>query len=278
MFGFDLVIMLVILGLLMGFLSGLLGIGGGTIIVPGLAIVFHHYNIQTEEYYMQFAAGSALTIMIFSSLASVLKNHAMNMIHRPAITPIVNWIILSVILGAIVASRLTSGILTIIFTLVLIYILIDLVIRMFKSAPEIPDNSIADLPKNKLRFGGFIMGFLSGLLGLGGGIIAVPLLTKIGLPIRKAAGTSSFFALIISLVGAILFGILGYFDTVDLKFSTGYIYWPAVLLIIPFAMISAPFGVKLKSQLSEKTVLTIFIIFLLVVIAKMLSLILIKYL
>lgn len=275
MFGFELVIFLIILGLLTGFFSGLLGIGGGTIIVPGLAILFHYFNYQTEGAYMQFSAGSALAIMIFSSFSATRKNYNLGMIHRPILKPMAPSLIIAIILGAIAASNITSNVLSLIFALLLIYILFDILIRMFfkKTYLPIKDNPP---PVNKLRIGGFIIGFLSGLLGLGGGTITVPFLNHLGLTMKKAAGTSSAISLIISLVGSTFFLILGYFSDVDIKFATGYIYWPAVLLIIPFTIISAPYGVKLKEKLSEGTILLIFILYLLVIIAKMGSLFIVK--
>lgn len=275
MFTFELVIFLIALGLITGFFSGLLGIGGGTIVVPGLAILFHNYTSEVQDSYMQFAAGSSLAVIIFSSISSYRKNLRVNAIYKPILRTMTPWIILFVIIGAVIAFWSSSEILSILFCLLLLYLLIDLLIRMFKKNSFNKENN-PKFSKKSLRIGASAIGFVSGLLGLGGGIISVPFFNKGGLSMRMSAGTSSYIALVISISGAIIFALIGYLDHINIQYTTGFIYWPAVLLIIPFAIISAPYGIKLRDHLSNNTICIIFILYLILVIIKMLSLAFVK--
>jgi uncharacterized membrane protein YfcA len=112
-----------------------------------------------------------------------------------------------------------------------------------------------------------IVAFTSGLsiiLGIGGGIFLIPLLTLLHLPLKKAIGSSSLATLAVAFLGTITLLI----PTIPLKtttFSTGYLYLPAFLPLALSAIIGAPIGVKLTHYLPTKILKKCFGLFLIVI-------------
>ncbi|MDC0535232.1 sulfite exporter TauE/SafE family protein [Francisellaceae bacterium] len=266
------IIIFICLGMITGVLAGMLGIGGGMIVVPALAFIFNYLGIGSE-YSMQYAAGTSLAIMIFTAIATVYKNYKLQRIYLPVFKQTIGWIIVSLIIGAIIARFLDGFILGLIFALMLIVLLIKMLRqdKEHKYNVEMNANNInIDIPKKKSFIYGSLIGVKSGLLGIGGGAISIPFLTRYKVPIKIASATTSAFTLPISILGTICYCILGATDHIDLPYSTGYIYWPAVLFIAPLSMVFAVIGTKIATHISPKSIRMIFIILFIILIIKML--------
>ncbi len=235
-------LILIIGGCLTGFLAGLLGIGGGIIIVPILAFAFHILP-ETTASYMQYAAGTSLGIMIFTAISSIphkLRQREVNFTIIKMFTP---YIVFASILGAIVARFLNPKLLAIFFALTLLTMLIKMLFQKDHELITPKRNS-----KRKSAFWGTMVGFKSGIFGLGGGIIIIPYIHSLGYSMRIAIGTSSLFTLIIALVGSITFAITGITDHNAVSWTLGYLYLPAILLVAPTSMIFSKIGAKLSSK------------------------------
>ena len=126
-----------------------------------------------------------------------------------------------------------------------------------------------DLPRNPFKFlVGVAIGILSGLMGIGGGVLNNTFMTLYGRPIHQAVATSSGVGVLISLPG--LFGYLwaGWGEAGLPPFSTGYINWLAVALLIPITLLMAPYGARLAHAMSKRQLEMGFGIFLIVVSAQ----------
>lgn len=264
-------IIYVIIGALTGIFAGLLGIGGGMIVVPALALLFEHFHIGAH-YNVQFASGTSLAIMIFTSLATIYRNHQLKRIYYPALKQTIGWVLVTIILGAVVARFLHGDIIAVIFAGMLLILLI----KMLKqdsyhkyNAETLASNISVHIPRKKAFYYGCIIGLKSGLLGIGGGAIAIPYLTRYKVPIKIACATTSAMTLPIAVVGCICYMITGLTGGMHQSMSTGYIYWPAVVLIAPASMIASKFGTKLASILSPKSIRLIFILLFSILIIKL---------
>lgn len=265
------VILYILLGSVTGFFAGMLGVGGGLIIVPGLAMIFKYYYGYTGLY-MHFAAGTSLAIMIFTAISSVRKNSAQKRIIWPIVWRILPWIIMGEILGAFIADSLNAFVLSMIFGVITLLLAIKMVIFLFNSKHKNIDGNKTSINKVVSNIMGTIIGLKSGLLGLGGGIISVPFLNSCGISMKKATGTSSALTLPISIIGTICFIFLGIHPYHHIAFAVGYVYWPAALVIIPCTMFFAPIGCTLSYMMPTKWLRIILIIFLIFVTYKMLIL------
>lgn len=242
-----------VLGLTAGLLSGLFGIGGGMVVVPGLFYLFHRFDIP-HDYLMHIAAGSSMGVMVFTSMASVWSHHCRGGVQWPLFRRIIPAIAIGVALGKTVAGHLNTDILEFLFGMFLVAISLEILLDWLpkREGPVVPF---------WLTHGvGLVLGVKSGILGIGGGAISVPFLLYSGLPMSQASGTSASFTLPIALCGA--FSSL-LFDAHGLPLTTGTVYWPAVLLVAPFTVIGAPLGARLCHQLPSARLKRWFAIFLL---------------
>ena len=255
-------ILLIISGCITGVLAGLLGIGGGLIIIPVLAYVFYH-SPETANAYMQYAAGSSLGIMIFTAIASVPHKLKKREVNFSIVAMMAPWIIISDILGAVVARFLNAKVLGILFAVLLMSMFLRMLLQSTK-LKEPKRNS-----KRKMAFWGSLVGFKSGVFGIGGGIITIPYIHSLGHPIRTAIGTSSLFTLIISVVGSITFVITGLTSIEHIDWSLGYVYLPAVLCVAPTSMIFSKIGARLSSKTSPTLLKVIFLSILFISTVKM---------
>ncbi len=263
------VVLYIILGSITGIAAGTLGIGGGLVIVPGLAMIFKYYCGYTTEY-MHLAAGTSLSVMIFTAISSVIANHKQGRIVWSVFRRTVPWIIAGDIVGAFIAGYLNATALSILFGVILLILAVKMIFTAFKAKHMHEEKESLNIKSTLTAVIGTIIGLKSGLFGIGGGAISVPFLNNAGLPMKKATGTSSAFTLPISIVGSICFIYIGLANHIQIPHTIGYTHWPATLIIIPCTMFFAPIGCNISNRMSTKWLRILFILFLLFVGGKML--------
>ncbi len=263
------IILYLITGAFAGILAGLLGVGGGAIVVPALAFIFLKSGMPAEQI-MHVAIGTSLTAMIFTSFFSALSHHKYGRVDWIAFKKLVPGILLGVILGAVLSTKMPTNILSIIFAIYLIYIALQMFLKKAKKEELTQKNSEIKESYIKLASGGVMIGMLSGLLGIGGGTLTIPLLTHLGRTIYKAIGTSAACGFFITIIGTITFMLLSSNIPNLPSGSIGFIYLPAAIGIAITSSICAPIGSKISGKLSPKMLTRCFSILLIVVAIKML--------
>lgn len=249
-------------GLVAGFLAGVFGIGGGAILVPVFFQVFGYLGVD-EAVRMQLSVGTSLAVIVPTSLRSFLAHKARGAVDMELLK---GWII-AVPLGALIASAIAAHVsgaaLRVIFSLIALLVALRMIFnreswRLGK-----------DLPSNPARFlVGMGIGVLSGLMGIGGGVLNNTFMTLFGRPVHQAVATSAGVGVLISIPGLIGFVIGGWGEPGLPPFSTGFINWIAVALIIPITLAIAPVGVRVAHGLSKRQLNLGFGIFLIFVSAR----------
>lgn len=252
-----------VLGVGAGVMSGLLGIGGGLVVVPGLAFLFK-YSVIPHDLIMKMAVGTSLATMILTSM-SALREHLRNdIVFWPIFRRLLPGIIVGTILGAIIAHFLNTRILEILFGIFVLFIALRLLFaHQFTGRHELPRQSV-------MHFVGLIVGTKSGLLGLGGGALTIPFLAYCNVSIRTAVVVSAATSLTVAIIGTISFMINGLQVMHLPAWSMGYVYWPAGLPIMICSLLFTPLGVRLSHYLPTTTLKKIFGVFLLLIGLQML--------
>lgn len=246
------------IGLLAGFSGGLLGIGGGLVTVPSLFFLFHFLGFPSEHS-MQMALGTSLSAMLFTAASSACSHYLKNGINWQFFTYLSPGIIVGSLAGALIADYLPSKELKMIFGICAI-----LVGFSFLLPHKEKEKTGSTLHLPLLALIGTGIGTVSTLLGIGGGIMTVPVLTFFRAPLRNAISTSAMVGFLIAFVGAISFLILG-LKQQTMSESVGYVYLPAFIMIGLTSVLSAPFGAKLVYILPTDILRKIFGLFLLIV-------------
>jgi uncharacterized protein len=260
--GNKMLIIYLIIGALSGTLAGMLGVGGGVIVVPALAAVFHYIHMP-QDTIMRMAIGTSLATIIvtlLSALRAQIKHSAVRWDWVKKLTP---WLLFGVIIGAAIANTLSSFVLQIVFSVFLIYVAYRLLFTNLEDKSK-PQPSLI-----MVRTVGATIGVLSSILGAGGGTMIIPFLLRCQVNLREATGTSVACSIGIAFVATISFMLLG-FATVQLKWSTGYIYWPAFLGIAAASILFAPVGTAIAYRLPTSILKRILGVFLIIVAINML--------
>ncbi|MGB0843681.1 MAG: sulfite exporter TauE/SafE family protein [Alphaproteobacteria bacterium] len=256
----PLIIAMLTAGLAAGFLAGLLGVGGGIVVVPALFFALGFLGVD-EAIRMQIAVGSSLATIVCTGFISAKSHYAKNNVNTDALK---GWLLpigLGVALGSVVASYLNSTDLALIFGVVAFLVACWLTFAKVAESDE-------GLKRPSLSVwyssGGFV-GFISALMGIGGGTISVPLLTWMGEKVHRAVGTSAAIGVAIGLIGTLGFIITGWRVQGLPMGSVGFVNLIAVAAIIPTSMLMAPVGARVVTLLAPKTVRIMFACFLLLV-------------
>ena len=255
---------LVALGLVAGYLAGLLGVGGGIVIVPIMSPVLDFLNFQPDLAMHVTVATSSATIIAtsFSSSRAHHKRGAVDFSLLKRWGPFLFW---GALLGGLALSFIDSSKLKIIFGIMALFIAFNMAFprkkELFKTPPKsIVGNGIVAM----------IIGGLSALMGVGGGALSVPVLTSCSYPIKKAVGTASVFGMIIAIPATAGFIWSGWNEPNLPPFSVGYVNLLAVAIIVPFTMFTAPFGAKMSHSMQPQNLKRIFALFLIATSANML--------
>lgn len=224
-------------GVFAGILAGLLGIGGGIVTVPCLVLIFKHLAIPPGSI-MHLAIGTSLSAMIFNSLSSCYSHYRKKGVIFSIVRPMALGILFGAFAGAFLARVLSGKFLQIFFGA------FECLLGLRFLLPEVKIKQTRKLPSFFGLSGiAFCVSTLSAMLGIGGGMINVPMLTHYHVSLKKAIGTSSALSFLISLLGAVFFLTMGIRQT-DYPDTFGYIYIPGFIFISIAAFLSAPWGVK----------------------------------
>ena len=253
------VILMVITAFPVGFFAGLFGIGGGLITVPFLFFIFSSLDID-PNYVMHLAVGTSFSIIIPTSFVSVYTHNKHGALDLQIIKSYALFVIFGVIVGTSLASIMKTKGLILFFTIVVYFLSIYLLFLKEKAQDTKPNFNL--IPK--IVFG-FISGFVSAPMGIGGAVMNVPILKYFGYPINKAIGSAAAVGFFIALFGAIGFLISGSYLDVDLPLSIGFINIPALLIFIPITTFMAKVGANAVHKIEKQKITKFFGIFLLVV-------------
>ena len=254
--------LLVIAGGVAGLLAGVFGIGGGAVLVPVFYQVFGVAGVDPAVI-MHLAVGTSTAIIVPTSIRSFTAHRARGAVDMDLLK---GWIIavpLGAVLAAVVASHASSEMLRLIFAVIALL----LAARMAFLSGRLHLGT--ELPGEPARFAvGTVFGLISGLMGIGGGVLNNTFMTLYGRPIHQAVATSAGVGVLISIPG--LFGYIwaGWGDKGLPPASTGFVNWIAVALIIPIAMLVTPHGARLAHAMSRRQLEVGFSLFLVFVSAR----------
>ena len=242
-----------------GFFAGLFGIGGGLITVPFLFFIFGYFNLN-EYYIMHLAVGTSFAIIIPTSLVSVLTHYKFKAVDLDIVKSYGIFVIIGVIFGTIFAANVNSKNLLLFFSLVIIFLGFYLLLKREKNI----NLKIQIKLLNRIFFG-FISGFVSAPMGIGGAVMNVPILRFFGYSINKAIGSAAAIGFIIAVFGFFGFIISGSYLNANIPLSIGFINIPAFLIFFPITAFMARIGAKTVHKIDKKKISVYFGIFLLII-------------
>lgn len=247
-------------GLFAGFLAGLFGIGGGIVIVPALYAVFGLIGVP-EDQRIKAAVATSLATIIITSLRSVTAHMKHGAVDMDLLKQWAPWIGLGAIVGAVAARFIPAEALALIFALGALGVALRK--GLFHPAEKPQANALAPVPGGPVAaaLGGGI-GVLSSLMGIGGGVLGVIVLTAWGRTIHQAIATSAGFGLAIAVPGTLGFIVSGWGVTGLPPLSLGYVSLPAFALIAAMTFLTAPLGAGLAHRLDKRILNRVFALYL----------------
>lgn len=261
-----LIIYCALLGSGVGFLAGLLGIGGGLVIVPVLSSILLYLEILPSEQVVIVAIATSLASILFTSTSSAIAHHKNGNVPWD----LAPWIMTGVALGALISGFMAALLPESVVRLVFAVSVTLIALKMFYSSTKNGSSDDRKMPnKGLLTIFTTITGGLSAMIGIGGGAVLVPLLTFFSLDMKKAIGCASACGIVIA-----LFGSIGYISSGISHFSledgfAGFVYLPALLGIVCTSWFTAPLGAKATHYLPVSMIKKIFAALLLAMAANM---------
>ena len=243
-----------------GFMAGLLGVGGGIIIVPALYYAFTvlDFDIATR---MHLSVGTSLAIIIPTSIISAKTHTEYDAVDFKLVKSFGIFIIIGVIGGTFLAVNLKTPTFVLFFSVMAF--IVGLFFIFFREKVVENPKKIKDSIKN---ISGIIVGFISVLLGIGGGSLMVPFMRTFGYDIRKSIGTASAIGFLIALSGTITMISGGeIIDNINTPFSIGYVNLLGFIVFVPVTMLMARLGAKAAYKADKKLLSKIFGTFLIIV-------------
>jgi uncharacterized protein len=251
----ELAFLLVAVGALSGFLAGVFGIGGGAILVPVFYECFRLAGVPVEVR-MPLCIGTSLAIIIPTSIRSYRAHRARGAVDMEILK---SWwlpILTGVIAGSVTARYAPERLFKIVFVMVAWSAAARLLLarETWKLGDDLPNGPL-------MKAYGFLVGLLSTLMGIGGGLFSNLLMTFYGRPIHQAVATSSALAVLISIPGALGYVYAGWpaaahypeVAALQLPFALGYVSLIGAVLVMPTSMLTAGLGVRVAHAMSKRT-------------------------
>lgn len=256
-------VMLLGVGVVAGLLAGLLGVGGGIVIVPVLYHGFAQLGVDPSVR-MHVAVGTSLATVVVTAFRSVRSHHGHGAVDTELLRRWGVAVAAGVLLGTAVASVVSGAALAGVFAVVALAV-------AFHMAFGSEDWRLASAPPaGSARFAvGGALGFLSVMMGLGGGTLGVPTLTLLGVPIHRAVGTAAGLGVLIAVPGVLGLVLAGMGVPGRPPFCLGYVNAVGFALIVPATWLAAPLGARWAHAISRPALRRTFAFFLALTSARM---------
>ncbi len=263
--GFEWILAFLVLGAVVGFMAGLLGIGGGGIMVPVLTSIFLAQGVPVEQV-VHMALGTSMASIIMTSFASMRAHHKRGAVQWDVVKMMASGVIIGTFGATFLASSMKSSQLAIFFAVFMAYVSIQMAIDK-KPKPS------RELVSNKALFGGgTFIGIISALVSIGGGSLTVPFLVWQNVDLKKAIATSAAIGFPLSIAGTVGYMVNGMMHTGEgADMMLGFVYLPGVVLISVVSYFTAPFGAKMAHTLPVAKLKKIFALLLMSLSIKMLT-------
>lgn len=253
------------LGSLAGFLAGLLGIGGGIILVPLFLWTFSLAGFA-PEILVHTAFGTSLGIIILTAISSTFGHRKHGNIDWRHVLYLALGGIAGAMAGAGLATQISGNWLKVLFGMMQILVAGNLLFVQSR----LPPAKEAPPPGLSLVAVGVAGGMFSAFFGVGGGVVAVPLMVMVlRFPMHLAVGNSSALIVISSVAGTISYLVLGWGEPHLPPYSLGYVNFLVILLVAPFTVAMARLGVKVAARMSHDRLVKVFAIILILVGVRM---------
>ncbi|MBI4048467.1 MAG: sulfite exporter TauE/SafE family protein [Devosia nanyangense] len=247
---------LLVTGAFSGVFAGLLGIGGGATIVPALgwALGLMGYDSDVVQH---VAVATSLAIIIPTGIMSARSHYKRGAVDTQALRLWVPFIFVGTLIGGLMAGLFSGAVLRLVFGFMSIFIAANIVLPF-------QTRLMGHLKGSALthRISAFVVGYISALMGTGGGSLSVPTLAAFGETMHKAVGTGAAIGVAIAIGGTIGFVISGWSASDLPPLSIGYVNLVALVIVGAMAAVCAPVGVAIAHRLDQKTLKYVFAIFL----------------
>ncbi len=253
---------LALIGIIAGFLGGLLGIGGGIFTVPSFLFFFHVFDLHHS---IHVAIGTSLGVMIFTAISSTWAHFLKKGIQWNFLQYYSPGIIIGTILGALIADSLPNRKLVVFFSAYIFCFGVYFVFSALrKNNPYLVKDTLKPPYPITTASVGLIAGTICSILGVGGAPITIPFLTSHKVKLKHAISTSAFVSLLVGSIGTFSYLYFGLNENIT-DDNIGYIYIPGMVISGISSVISAPYGAKLAYSLPTGVLRAIFGIFLIIV-------------
>lgn len=261
---FDLSYLLIYLaaGVFVGFFAGLLGIGGGSVMVPILTLTFIQLG-YANDHVIHMALATSMATILPGAFASTRTHHAHGAVNWAVVKQMTPGILAGTLIGTVFAYFSSTAFLKYFFVGFICFLAAQLVLNFKPQAHR----ALPGAP-GMLLFG-LLMGFVSSLAGIGGAVLTISFLTWCNVKIHESIGTSAAVGFPIALAGTVGYVATGLMDQNLPKWSLGYVYLPAFVGIAITSFLVAPLGARLAHRLPVATLKKVFMVFLVALAIKM---------
>jgi uncharacterized membrane protein YfcA len=246
-----------------GFMAGFFGIGGGLIMVPILFYMFSFVGVE-QTIIMHLAIGTSFSIIIPTSIISTMTHMKFKAVDLSIVKTFGVFVAIGVVLGTIFAVSLKTSSLVLFFSIMTMSFAI-----YFLMAKEKINTSLREISLIYRVVCGFLSGFLSAPMGIAGGVINTPILKMFGYPIKVAIGSSAAVGFLIALIGAIGFAISGSYLNTNVPLSLGFVNLPTFLIFVPITMFMAKIGAKTVHKFDKRIIGKLLGIYLFIISCKL---------
>jgi len=246
-----------------GFMAGFFGIGGGLIMVPILFYLFSFAGVE-QAFVMHMAIGTSFSIIIPNSIISTITHMKFKAVDFSIVKTFGCFVVIGVVLGTIFAVSLKTSSLVLFFSIMTMIFAIYFLIEKEKINP-VPR-------KINLIYRvicGFLSGFLSAPMGIGGGVFNTPIFKIFGYPINVAIGSSAAIGFLIALIGAVGFAISGSYLNINVPLSLGFLNIPTFLIFVPITTFMAKIGAESVHKFDKRLIGRFFGIYLFIVACRL---------